>query len=190
MAAHLRKCAPDRLGGKGRLPSQVLLLRVQASGPPMYWLDLAAPATAKLKYVDMRLRHVWLECCSHLSEFYRGRYDEVSMNARIGDVLGGAQSRLGYVYDFGSSTELTVSRSAVIEAPSPKGVQIVARNEAPVWPCDVCEQPATAVCTECIYEDRGFLCPAHASEHECGEEMLLPVVNSPRMGVCAYTGEP
>jgi hypothetical protein len=26
-------------------------------------------------------------------------------------------------------------------------------------------------------------------EHECGEEMALPVVNSPRMGVCGYAGE-
>ena len=24
--------------------------------------------------------------------------------------------------------------------------------------------------------------------HDCGEEAILPVVNSPRMGVCGYTG--
>lgn len=24
--------------------------------------------------------------------------------------------------------------------------------------------------------------------HECGEDMLLPVVNSPRVGMCDYTG--
>ena len=25
-------------------------------------------------------------------------------------------------------------------------------------------------------------------EHECGAEVLLPVVNSPRVGVCGYSG--
>lgn len=24
--------------------------------------------------------------------------------------------------------------------------------------------------------------------HDCGEEMLLPVINSPRVGTCAYSG--
>jgi hypothetical protein len=27
-----------------------------------------------------------------------------------------------------------------------------------------------------------------AGGHECGEEMLLPVVNSPRVAMCGYTG--
>jgi hypothetical protein len=27
-----------------------------------------------------------------------------------------------------------------------------------------------------------------AAKHECGEEMLLPVLNSPRAGVCGYCG--
>jgi hypothetical protein len=42
-----------------------------------------------------------------------------------------------------------------------------------------------------MYEQENpFYCGAHAEseEHECGEEALLPVVNSPRMGMCGYTG--
>jgi hypothetical protein len=35
-----------------------------------------------------------------------------------------------------------------------------------------------------------FVCSDHARDHACGEEeSLMPVVNSPRMGVCGYTGE-
>jgi hypothetical protein len=45
--------------------------------------------------------------------------------------------------------------------------------EPPLISCEVCGKPATEVC---------------AGEHECGEEMLLPVVNSPRVGMCGYTG--
>jgi hypothetical protein len=39
---------------------------------------------------------------------------------------------------------------------------------------------ATA-CSQWIYEGTGWLCHACAPEHEGGEEMLLPVVNSPRV---------
>lgn len=34
----------------------------------------------------------------------------------------------------------------------------------------------------------GRLCDTCAESYECGEEMLLPVVNSPRVGMCAYDG--
>jgi hypothetical protein len=56
-----------------------------------------------------------------------------------------------------------------------------------VW-CDICGQPATEICSQCIFDDKGWLCDEHAESHECGEEMLLPVVNSPRVGMCAYAG--
>lgn len=189
MVAHLRKCVAEWLPGRGTPSSQVLLLRAQASGAPMYWLDLAAAPGAKLQDVDELLRQVWLECCGHLSEFSSGGHREISMNARIRNALGSIGSRLGYVYDFGSSTELVVGLSGIVEGHSGNAVKIIARNEPPVWPSAVCGEPATAVCSERAYEDSGFLCTQHASSHECDEEMLLPVVNSPRMGVCGYTGK-
>ncbi len=37
-------------------------------------------------------------------------------------------------------------------------------------------------------QDDDFFCDEHAEEHACEEESLLPVVNSPRMGVCGYCG--
>jgi hypothetical protein len=155
----------------------------------MFWLDIAVGLTAKLKDLDGLLRRVWLECCGHLSEFYRGPRDKVPKNRTIDEVLGTPGTRVGYVYDFGSSTELLVSHVGLVEAASVKKVQVVARNEAPLWPCEVCGQPATTLCAECAGVDGGFYCATHASKHPCGEEMLRPVVNSPRMGVCGYTGE-
>src|SRR6266699_6043638 len=47
----------------------------------------------------------------------------------------------------------------------------------------------THICTQCIYKDKGYLCDTCARSHKCGEEMLLPLVNSPRAGVCGYTGQ-
>ena len=37
-------------------------------------------------------------------------------------------------------------------------------------------------------EGGGLLCEDCAKTHEGGEDMLLDVCNSPRMGVCGYTG--
>lgn len=187
MAAHLRKCLQGTAGGSS---SRVLLLRAQAAGAPMFWLDIAGRPDAKLKALDGLFRRAWLECCGHMSEFYGGPHSKVSMGRRLDDVLGSPGDRLSYLYDFGSSTELVVNHAGLIDAAAVKGVRVVARNEAPSWLCDACGQPAAKVCVECANMGGGFFCAIHASAgHRCGEEMLLPVVNSPRMGVCGYTGE-
>ncbi len=182
---HLRKCLAQVNGSAG---SRVLLLRAQPAGARMYWLDIAARREAKLQELDNLLRCVWLECCGHMSEFSDSRHETVSLKARIDEHLAVTGSRLGYVYDFGSSTELVVTHLGVVDAAAVKGARVVVRNEAPVWPCDHCGEPATMICAQCSNSGEGFCCHKHASEHECGEEMLLPVVNSPRMGVCGYTG--
>ena len=186
MGRHLRKCLEEASGGAR---SRVLLVRAQAAGAPMYWLDVAAGPDAKLKALDGLLRRVWLECCDHLSQFSFGPLQKVGMTRTIDEVLGLNGSRADYVYDFGSSTELVVRHIGVIEAAPVKRVRVVARNEAPSWPCDVCGRPASMLCVECVYDGRGFCCETHALEHPCDEDLLLPVVNSPRMGVCGYTGE-
>lgn len=186
MGRHLRACLGERPGGAR---ARVLIVRAQPPGAPMFWLDVAAGPGAKLKDLDGLLRRVWLECCGHLSEFYRGPRDKVPMNRTVDEILGSPGTRLGYVYDFGSSTQLVVSHAGVVEAAPPKKVQLVARNEAPAWSCEVCGQVATTLCAECASVDGGFYCAKHASKHQCGEEMLRPVANSPRMGVCGYDGE-
>lgn len=186
MGRHVRACLSERSGGAR---SRVLLVHIQPPGVPMFWLDVAAGSTAKLKDLDGVLRRVWLECCGHLSEFYRSPRNRVPMNKTVDEFLGTPGTRLGYVYDFGSSTELIVSHAGVVEATSVAKVQVVARNEVPRWSCDVCGEAATTLCAECADGEGGFYCGKHASKHRCGEEMLRPVANSPRMGVCGYAGE-
>jgi hypothetical protein len=69
-----------------------------------------------------------------------------------------------------------------------KGVEVLARNDPPPIACLHCGQPATQVCSQCFWEASGTFCERCAKKHKCGEEMLLPVVNSPRVGMCGYVG--
>ena len=124
-----------------------------------------------------------------MSAFSYGR-SELEMGRRLKNVLSPGMELL-HEYDFGSTTELLVKVLAEYEGPVEKNklVQILARNEAYKIPCDECGKiPAVQICTECQWDGSGWLCEACAKDHECGEEMLLPVVNSPRTGVCGYTG--
>ena len=170
----------------------------------MYWLDLEMKSQATLARLDQFLREIWLECCGHLSAFQidQTRFtvpmddpfddfrDERSMQCKIGEVLRPHSHRFRYEYDFGSTTHLTLRVMGTREGIIGRSViRLLARNDPPVWPCEVCQQPATLVCPYCMDEGGGFYCEAHSREHACdGEDVWLPVVNSPRMGVCGYTG--
>ncbi len=163
-----------------------------------YWMHLKVSERGTLTTLDEFLRDVWVECCGHLSCFTiednryssypDGEFTEESMDCQLGEVLDVGMKVL-YEYDFGSTTELILNVvGEILEAPKGNPIQIMARNEAPVHKCSVCGAQATEICCECIDEDKGWLCDTCASKHECGEDMLLPVVNSPRMGVCGYAG--
>ena len=93
-------------------------------------------------------------------------------------------------YDFGSTTELKLKVAAAREGrlTEKEPIRLLARNDPPVFFCHACGQPATQLCPQCEWKGNGYLCETCAPKHECGDEMLLPVVNSPRMGVCGYTG--
>jgi hypothetical protein len=93
-------------------------------------------------------------------------------------------------YDFGSTTELSLKVVGLREEGGLKrGPRLLARNAPPEILCQECgEQLATIVCTECACQDGGELCEGCAADHECDDEMYLPLVNSPRAGVCAYAG--
>jgi len=46
------------------------------------------------------------------------------------------------------------------------------------------------LCPECNWEGEGWLCQKCATSHSCGAEVgFLSIPNSPRAGVCGYTGQ-
>ena len=52
----------------------------------------------------------------------------------------------------------------------------------------IVKKTTVLVCTLCICKREGLLCKKCAKKYECDEDILLPVCNSPRMGVCGYEG--
>ena len=92
-------------------------------------------------------------------------------------------------YDFGTTTKLVLRVAGEHAAPAVQGeFKLLARNDPHSIPCSKCHQSATQLCGECMYEGEGAFCDTCASQHECGEEMLAPLINSPRAGVCGYCG--
>ncbi|TAK28659.1 MAG: hypothetical protein EPO21_22480 [Chloroflexota bacterium] len=202
ISRHLESCRKKQTPEEPRaLKSQtgkLFHLQVWGSYNPDYWMNIEIPAAAKLADLDNFLRDVWLECCGHMSQFTIDGQDYVSSAARELDArsMNYVLSRVlspgmtfSHEYDFGTTTSLTLKVVAEREGKvENKHVSVLVRNEPPTFVCEVCGKPATNVCVQCIWEGEGFLCDECAKEHECGEEMFLPVVNSPRMGTCGYTG--
>lgn len=200
MARHLRTCearrdrvtAADQQSGAREA---FFHLQVQDAYGGPYWLHLEMAGSATLKALDRYLRNIWLECCGHLSQFsigdaWQGR--KVPFTAKAGRVFRpGAE--LIHIYDFGTSSETRIKvvdeRSGRAATPHP--IALMARNEPPAFSCMECDKDAAWLCMECIYEEdrEGMLCNEHAAEHPhdaYGEP--FPVVNSPRLGMCGYTG--
>jgi hypothetical protein len=193
MAKHLQSCLPEHLENqlqKKKGKSQPFFhIMVQGAYSPEYWLHLKISGNARLKDLDQFLRDIWLECCGHMSSFRHGRH-ELEMGSKLIDVLR-PDMELIHEYDFGDTTELLVKVIAQYEGPikAKSLVEILARNDLPEILCNECGQAlAVEICVECQAEGSGWLCESCAREHGCDEQMRLPVANSPRTGVCGYTG--
>ncbi len=208
MVRHLETCQarfPLRPPSEKPRQSKSFHLIVEPRPASMvYWLHLEAPAVATLEDLDEFLRDIWLECCGHLSaftiegkrytampersSFWINEDDEEDIARPLGDVLKPGM-KFYHEYDFGTTTELVLK--VELERPADtrsRKIKLLARNDPPDLRCSACGAPATQICPECDWEGKGLLCDACVSEHECPEDFLLPVVNSPRSGVCGYTG--
>lgn len=194
MARHLESCLKKGSAATGHSgePQRFFLVLVTGRYATDYWMHLKVAADTTLESLDTFLRNTWLECCGHMSAFMHRR-EELGMNRKT-DLVFRPGLELDYIYDFGSSTELRVKVvNAIVGPVTPrKPIEMLARNEAPMIPCDACGgMPAVKICQECQWQGEGWLCSSCAENHECfldGEGSCLPVVNSPRTGICAYTG--
>ena len=167
-----------------------------------YWLHLQSSAQATLDELDFYLRVIWLECCGHMSRFlldevYYVREPEIewapgevrAMDVQIGSVLRPGMEAV-YDYDFGSPTRLKISVKDELEGTwRGKPIHLMARNLSPDDRCQACEEQAKWICMDCPWEEDEWLyCQRHFAEHEHDAERALPLVNSPRTGVCGYEG--
>lgn len=204
MKKHLVQCIhkhPARKPSEFPVPIKTRLFTILVEGSFLheYWMYLDVPANSMLRGLDNFLRDTWVECCGHLSAFtingtrYMSETDEYfkedkSMNYVMAKVLIPGQG-FSYEYDFGSPTylELNVVQEREVED-SDRSIEILARNEPPLVRCDSCGKIATHICRQCSNSGEGWVCDDCAPDHKCGENLLLPAVNSPRIGVCGYTG--
>lgn len=202
MSNHLRACRSDHVESM----QDTFHLRAAGAYRSDFWVHFEAAADTTLQSLDQFLRHLWLECCGHLSAFTIGgvRYaaqpmgglDERHMDVKLGAVLGD-DAEFTHEYDFGTTTELSlcvVERDdhhcgfGVTADYGDMPVRLLARNEMPDIRCGVCDDEATVVCSAHTYDEEGWLCNDCQDDHECGPELFLPVVNSPRVGMCGYPG--
>lgn len=200
MLRHLQACSrraeivAESPGRRGKT-SSLTHLRVSASRIGDFWMDLEMTGSATLQDLDQYLRAIWLECCGHLSMFSTGGWaeeDQLSLNTRIDQVFQ-SSIQIVHVYDFGTSSETLVRAVAVRDGrpTTSRPVSLMARNNPPDLICMECDQLASGICIECEIEDLadGLLCDQHGETHphrDYGDPM--PVVNSPRMGMCGYDG--
>ncbi len=193
MTKHLSRCIPKTLGSDGtkagNTVKRFMHLLVKGSYHPEYWMHLKVAGDSRLEDLDAFLRAIWLECCGHMSAFSIDR-DQLRMGQQLRHALWPGLE-LTHQYDFGSTTELLIRVVGVYDGGMPvnEPVQIIARNDPPEILCDECgEKPAAEICMECQWDGGGWLCLDCAQDHECSEDFFLPVLNSPRTGVCGYTG--
>lgn len=204
---HLESCEKrltrrDGRNAKHAAVRNSFVLFVEGRRSPEYWIVVEIPADATLKKLDAFLRRAWLECCGHLSAFtingkkYQSdeetamEFNEKVMDVKLSDVLSSGL-KFYHEYDFGSTTELALK--AVSEHPSKaagKEPVVLARNDKLKVPCESCGVEATGVCAYCVDDAKGWCCKKCSKKHKCGEEAMLPAVNSPRVGTCGYRGKP
>lgn len=199
LARHLRTC-PQRqeainVANQASGEEQAIYhLQVQDAWGGDYWLHLEMKGAATLKDLDRYLRAIWLECCGHLSQFSIGGWsgDEIPISRRIAQVFH-VGLELTHIYDFGTSSVTSVKAVDVRQGKplTRHPIFLMARNAPPEEKCMECDQPASWFCQECVYElnETGALCDEHARDHphtDYGEPM--PMVNSPRTGMCGYDG--
>ncbi len=200
LTKHLNTCPAQHDQKTGKL-EQIFRLRVEDDDVGIYWLDLEMKAATNLLELDQFLRDIWLECCGHLSAFeinreqypipYEG-YKEISDNSM--DMKASKMLAPGLVfhheYDFGSTTALELKVVSAREGRFGGSLRLLSRNKPYEWHCCKCDKSAAWINTEDMFESENpFYCDKHAEKHEHRDYAFLPVANSPRMGVCGYTGE-
>jgi len=185
---HLNKCLEKELSSNTSEKERIFLIKIYSG--KSFWLFIEINGSSTLERLDSFLRKTWLECCGHMSQFHINGENyscDGEMKILIRQIFD-VGSKFDYAYDFGSTTELEGKIISIRAGKLPKNIRLLAQNTLPEEvKCATCGKSAEVICSVCY----DFCCKKCKQKHNnCeGEEFMLPVVNSPRMGVCGYTGE-
>jgi hypothetical protein len=156
------------------------------------FLHILVDGNAKMKALDNFLRKIWLECCGHLSNFGHKNY-KISLSNTVSDIFM-PKVKIYHNYDYGSTTRIELKSVKTYLIPLKESLILLSRNEPLKLMCGTCKkQPAVSLCSVCIQDQFAFFCENCAEKHQevCSDfenYANMPVVNSPRMGVCGYEG--
>jgi hypothetical protein len=166
------------------------------------WLDCCGHLSAFTDPEKKRKNSGMFDMLKELEHLAKGKTDkkkpeddsgEVSMSRKAKDVLYKDRT-LNYEYDFGSTTALSITVVEQYPVKAHSKIVLLSRNEPLPILCSVCgKAAATQICTTCMYDGEAEFCNKCASKHakkceEFADYAAMPVVNSPRMGVCGYDG--
>ena len=176
-----------KLHGEEKIGEKCSLLKIEGVFNKEYWLYIDIPMDKTLSDVDAFLREIWLECCGHMSMFFHSGYNEMDMGKKLRTIPVG--EKFFHHYDMGTTTETHITvMGSVIRKPRKDTVRLLARNTPPVFQCEDCGKRAEYMLME---PDDGYEFPFYCAEcsEKYDEEMMSPIANSPRVGVCGYTGD-
>ena len=186
MKNHIMKLHDMRDEATGQ---ECCLLKIEGADDKEYWLYVDIPIRSTLNVLDTFLRKIWLECCGHMSAFSGSGHREIGKSRKLDSFSPG--DKLLHEYDFGSTTETLITVvGRTFRKQQKEAVRVLARNIPPVFRCAKCGAEAEWILPERFYESENpFYCNKCLEEEAAEEVMVLPVTNSPRMGVCGYEGD-
>jgi hypothetical protein len=174
-------------------------------GVAPYFLYLWVSSDMTLDQLDEFLRNIWLDCCGHMSSFnekkkpmgFEWNIDDdeygIKMSKKAKKLFKEGMV-LDYEYDFGSSTNLCVTVVEELLTMAEKPITLLSRNEPLAILCDTCKtEPAVELCAIHNWGEDYLFCKKCAKKHakkcdDFADYSAMPVVNSPRMGICGYEG--
>ena len=189
---HGTECFRRRAGP----PERKLLLIMIQGGHKEYWLVVLARHDARQRSRPL-IRDVWVECCEHLSSFRIGGAIRLGRRAFTNDMnvplshLIAPGSTFTYDYDFGSTTSLdlkVIGETSV--APRDGPLCLIARNDPPIIPCDLCGGEAELALNDFDEDFPHYYCRECLSSTEYDPDCVDLIANSPRNGVCGYVEDP
>lgn len=203
---HLKECRAAHPMRPTKTPRAFYLVKVWCEDFPEYFLFTEMSSRMSLFELDGFLRRTWLECCGHLSCFeVNGRKIDTYVEGgdrggwRLATEIDRKVSgiftpgfRFRHVYDYGTSTGLVLEVAGERQAceRTPYTPVLLMRNTPPDWRCVECGKPATLVdvAAECGTYPENVYCKTCAKKKAVAKDVacFLPIMNSPRSGVCGY----
>jgi hypothetical protein len=190
---HAMECLQASGWPTGKKPS--LLIMIQGLHKKSYWLVVLARHDARLGDLDQLIRDVWVECCGHLSSFeidgvlYDSDDDMCStgaMEVPLSDLVSPGSTFI-YDYDFGSVTSLALKVIGETPiAPLKDPLCLIARNNRPTIPCDLCGGEAAFTLGDIYEENPRYYCRECLLSTDYDPYCVGIISNSPRDGVCGY----